>query len=512
MLLSKNKSDMKKINIILVFIAALGLTFNSCSEDYLETTPTDQLAEGAVFTTLENAWATLNGTYRAMYIQYSAQDQAGHASVMINSDMLGEDLVMTAAGNGWFNTVYKWDGHRNENNGTLYFIYRFYYKIIANANMIIANIDNIPGAAADKSSIKGQALALRAFCHYQLVQFFGDRYNAAATPNSQLGVSIMTFNTSVPQPRGTVEEVYTQVMTDINEAITLLGTAPARPHKSHINLAVAKGIKARVALTMQNYPLAAQMADEARTGLEMMTNTEYKAGFSTLTNREFMWGLEMISEHTVYFYSYYAYMSWNFNSTNIRQNPKAINANLYALIPATDVRKTLWEPAPTTTNFPLPATNYSRFAYMNRKFSANSSSNSWGDVPYMRVGEMFYIAAEAYARMGGAANELLAQQRLFTVNLNRDPSYVQSVNTGQALIDEIMIYRRVELWGEGHRYLDLKRTNSPLVRPTGGPNAGLHQTSLCTVFNIPAGDIRWTWLLPKAEIDASKGVIVQNPL
>ncbi len=490
----------------------MGLIFNSCSEDYLETKPTDQVAEGSVFTTLDNAWATLNGIHRAMYIQYSAQDQAGQGSVMINTDMMGEDLVMTAAGNGWFNTIYKWDGHRNENNGTVYFVYRFYYKLIANANMIIANIDNITGDAAQKAAIKGQALAYRAWCHFQLVQFFGDRYNASAVPNNQLGVSIMTMNTIEPIPRSTVEEVYTQILTDINESITLLGTASARPHKSHLNLSVAKGIKARVALAMQNYALAAQMADEARAGYNLMTNTEYKAGFNKLSNQEWMWGTEMISEQGVYFYSFFAYMSWNFSSTNIRGNPKAINAQLYALIPATDVRKTLWEPAPTTVNFPLPLTTFARYAYMNRKFMAFDAASSWGDVPYMRAGEMYYIAAEAYARLGGAANELLAQQRLFTVNVNRDPSYVQSTNTGQALIDEIMVYRRVELWGEGHRFLDLKRTNSDLNRPIGANNTGLHQTSLCTVSAIPAGDIRWTWLLPKAEIDATKGVIVQNPL
>lgn len=50
---------------------------------------------------------------------------------------------------------------------------------------------------------------------------------------------------------------------------------------------------------------------------------------------------------------------------------------------------------------------------------------------------------------------------------NRDASYTLSTNTGQALIDEIMVQRRVELWGEGFRFLDLKRLNLPLDRTVG---------------------------------------------
>ncbi len=78
---------------------------------------------------------------------------------------------------------------------------------------------------------------------------------------------------------------------------------------------------------------------------------------------------------------------------------------------------------------------------------------------------------------------------------------------GQALIDEIFFHRRIELWGEGFRFTDLKRTNSTMSR-AGIPN---HLPALIQVVTIPAGDIRWEWLFPQDELNANKALL-QNPL
>src|ERR1035437_4428324 len=118
--------------IVLVFMGA-------CKKDYLNTTPTTGVSQTSAFTTTANALEALNGIHRAMYSQYSNQNEGGEGCIMIDMDMLGEDLVMTSAGNGWFNTQYQWTDHRNANSAFNYFVYRFYYIIIANANMIINN-------------------------------------------------------------------------------------------------------------------------------------------------------------------------------------------------------------------------------------------------------------------------------------------------------------------------------------------------------------------------------------
>jgi hypothetical protein len=486
---------MKFLKYILIGLVGV-LGFTSCDKEYLDTTPTDAYGDVFVFSTADNAMVALNGIHRAMYTTYnSRQNQSGQNSMMINVDLLGEDLVMTTAGNGWFNNEYKWLDHRNSNGWLTYFPYQFYYKIIGNANTIIANIDNTSGDPLLKAQVKGEALAYRGWAYFNLIQLYAKRYDAATAATAP-GVPLLIVQSPDPQPRATVAAVYEQIIADLEASISLLSTPYKAYPKSHFTAPVVNGIRARVALTMGDYPTAASFANIARTttSASLMSNTQYKAGFNDATNSEWMWATIMIADQQVYFYSYFAYMSWNFNSTNIRGNPKAINSNLYNLISATDVRKTLWEPAPTTVNFPLPSTSYSRRPYMQRKFGVKDFTSSVGDIPYMRLAELFLIEAEAKARTGAAD----AADVLYTLAVNRDPSYVKSTNTGDALVQEILLQRRMELWGEGFRFFDLKRLDLPLNR--AGSN---HNATLAVTMDVPAGDNRWQFLFPIEEVNAN---------
>jgi len=60
----------------------------------------------------------------------------------------------------------QWQTHRNVNSGDLHYVYRFYYRLISNANVLINGIDAVPGLQADRNVIKGQALAYRAWSHF----------------------------------------------------------------------------------------------------------------------------------------------------------------------------------------------------------------------------------------------------------------------------------------------------------------------------------------------------------
>jgi hypothetical protein len=480
-----------------------GLAFSSCKKSFLDTFPTTSVAATEAVASTQNGYAALNGIHRIMYVQYDAQGQAGEGSNNIFRDLLGEDIVYPLA-NGSTGLIgfLQWTSHRNVNDGFLRYVYRYYYRIIANANVLIAGIDGATGPDADKKIIKGQALAYRAWAHFQLVQLWGKRYVAGST-NSQPGVPLLLTNTLEGQARASVEDVYTQVNKDIDEAIVLLAgyTRSGSAAKSNFNVNVARGIKARVALTQQNWDAAGTNAIAARTGVTLMTNAEYLSGFNNITNQEWIWGSRQIDDHNTFFFSYFAYISANFNSTVLRTQPRAINATLYNAIPATDIRKQMWDLTGATV--PVPPGG-ARVPYQNKKFLAQSSSASMGDVPYMRAGEMYLIEAEARARQGQSG---AAQAALFTLLKNRNASYLLSTNTGQALIDEIMFNRRVELWGEGFRFLDLKRLNLPLNR-NGIPN---HLPALASVFDIPANDNRWEWLFPQDELNTN-AAIIQNPL
>ena len=237
-----------------------------------------------------------------------------------------------------------------------------------------------------------------------------------------------------------------------------------------------------------------------------MTIDQYKSGFNDApSNPEWIWAALIIPDQGDTFGSYFGQISWNGNTSYIRGIPKRINKELYDRISATDVRKTLWEPSPNATNFPLPLTTFARATYMSRKFKTRANDNTLGDVPYMRLAEVYLMLAEAHARTpSGAAN---AQQALYDYESRRDPAYVKSTNTGTALINEIMDNRRTELWGEGFRFFDLKRLNQPLDRTVV---SNFVAASVNGTMQIPAGDVKWQWAIPIFEIQANPNT-EQNP-
>ena len=498
---------MKKILIAVTFLSLI----TGCKKEYYNVGPTGDVDEGAIYTTTGNAANVINGIYRYLYSRYSAQNQPGQGGVMLMLDFMGEDVHQATA--TWYtpgNGTGGWVNQKNDSYLYVEYPFRLYYRCIGNANALIENIDAAEGTDADKKRLKGEALTMRAWAYFNLVQIFAKRYDATAVPNSQLGVSMPLSALEVKLPRSTVEEVYTQINKDLADAITNFGTAsPAKSgaaFKSHLNLKSAWAIRARVALTMQNYVNAAAYAQQVITlgGHSLMTNAQYQAGFNDLSNPEWIWGAYVQDDQGDTFGSYMGQISYNGNTTYVRGTPKRINSALYDQLTATDVRKTMWEPAPTAVNFPLPASNFSRSPYMSRKFSIRNLPTI-GDVPYIRLAEMYLIMAEAYAKTPG--KEVDARAALFTLAVNRDPSYVLSTNSGQALIDEIMFHRRVDFWAEGLRFFDLKRLNQPLDR-TVVPN--YVSASGGGTLQVPAGSNLWQFAIPIAEIQANPNT-VPNP-
>ncbi|KRT17628.1 hypothetical protein ASU31_03540 [Pedobacter ginsenosidimutans] len=496
----------------LLFAGFSLLSITACKKDYLDTKPTDQVDNSALFTSAANAKNALNGVYRYMFERSTTvpdnaqQNKPGVGGIMLYMDFMGEDIGISSS-NWYTSDGGSWISHRTDNSTLLTYMYRTYYRIIGNVNYIIDNIDQASGAAVDKNTVKAEALTLRGYAYFGLVQLFGKRYDGAAKPNNQLGVPLLLASTDTNKPRATVESVYAAIVSDLETAIALNATAS---NKTHAGATVAKGIRARVALVMQDYPNAIKYAKDIVDANQypLLSVTDYQAGFNNATLGEFIWSSMPTLDQGDTFGSYFAQIAYNANTSFMRGNPKRINSALYDQISATDVRKKMWEPVPTTVNFPLPATNFARQPYMSRKFSVKEVGGpSLGDVPLMRTSEMYLILAEAYAKTPGS--EAAARTVLFNLVKQRDPAAVISVNTGQALINEILFNRRIELWGEGHRWLDLKRLNLPLDR-TVVPN--YVSASVAGTLTIPAGDVKWQFLIPRAEMEANSGLAgQQNP-
>jgi len=491
-----------------ISLAAFASIFlvTSCKKEYLETNPTDNVDAETVFETTDGALVALNGTIRTMYESLTNHGNFGQKAYDLVSDLMGEDMVVHTQGYNWFNTDYNYAGISNAQpdqrpDRTWY----YYYRIINNANRIIAQVPNATGSQEDKDQITGQCLALRAHSYYYLVNFFCK--NDVNSP----GVPLYTEPTTEGKGRGTVQEVYNQIFADLIEAERLL-TGKTRIHRSHINLATAQGIHARAALQFGDYNKALEMADQAITnsGASLFTRTQYTAeGFNTLSSPEWLWGLEVNVEQATIFASFYSHMD-NRQETGgyaALGTQKKITKALYDEIPNEDVRKSMFAGSPDPD---LPI-------YSQIKFQLRQPGNWASDYLLMRLAEMYLIKAEAAARLG---QDAVASETLHSLIVTRYPSYASSGLSGNALLEEILRQRKIELWGEGFGLLDVKRLGRGLNRPTGAGNhaganlnGGTGNNFNPNLFTLPATTNRWLFAIPQDEINANKALSAsdQNP-
>ena len=194
---------MKKL--LFIFISVTLFYITGCKKDYLERVPTSSLAEKDLLSTVVGNQTLLEGINRLTYTFYSTHDRFGQKSVDMIVDLLGEDFYQTERGYGWFVSWYQYIEHRNVTSANLEWTWSYYYDLVDNANIILANIDNCTDATLTANIpkvqfIKAQALTYRALSFYQLVQLYADRYNIGAT-NSQLGIPLVLQPTKVGLPR-----------------------------------------------------------------------------------------------------------------------------------------------------------------------------------------------------------------------------------------------------------------------------------------------------------------------
>lgn len=491
-------------HLALGLMVACSFMQTSCSSDYMDTVPSENASSETVYSSLDNLYIALNGIHAKMVSQDLGYQSIGsEPGFMIARDACGDDMTWdTHSGHkGYLN----WSYNTNSTSPYNYGIWETYYKFILNANMILDQLDkNYSDSSEDLAKyIKGECLVIRAWAHFQLVQYYGKAYRNGQE-NNQLGVPYRLSPEITQIARNTVEEVYSNINKDLDEAIILLNGY--KPNDvNHYNEACALGMKARVALTQQKYADAAEAAVQSiqiaeKSGFRLMTKDQLadlvqntvKCGFSDITTdtKEAMYAAMTEDDQTVYFYSFYAYMSWNFNSSSVRTGIRCISQTTYDMMSPTDLRRLWWDP---TGEAEVPGKSYNQRVYQNRKFTARSTADAVGDVAFMRMSEIYLIAAEAYARSGQDAK---AKQYLQTFLAERDPEYKDLGNTGDKLAEEIMVHRRIELWGEGFRWFDLKRLNLPCDRT--GSN---FDKSFCGFLKKEQDEDGWIFEIPKKETD-----------
>lgn len=481
-----------KIRNKIIAIFALVLVFSSCQKDFLETAPTDRLSADVMFETTQGGYLALNGLYRNFF-NSSDHDGFGHMAVVLTSDLMGEDMVMHSAGYNWFVSSYRYSATRNADAVVVLERWRRYYATINNANWILQNIDDANGPQNEKNNLKGQAYAVRAFAYYQLAQLYAP--SIIHNPDAP-GLPIYTASSQEGNPRSSLADVYAQIKDDLTKSIDAFGESTVQAHKSHISLPVAHGLMARAALASGDYPLAlthANHAIEKFGASKLFAPASYvPASFNRGSASEWMWGSVINTEQATIYASFMSHMDARQMSYASLGGQKKISQELYEQIPATDVRKSL---------FVAPGNGSG--ALVDRcqlKFGVQELGGWSADYVYMRLSEMYLIKAEAEARTGTGD----AAQTLFDLVSQRDTEYVKSTNTGDALVDEILLQRRIELWGEGFRFSDIKRTNAGLNRASGAPEN--HSSALAVTMTLPPNSPEFVFKIPTQEIDANENI------
>jgi len=502
-------------------LAGFGFLLSSCADDYMDTMPESSTATGTLIENTENAKLAINGICRLMTNQY-----------LSTQGMNGEGTIKTWYGNypgndfqkcnltGWSSII---NGIYHERNTSSYDYYPwfYYYKLIVNANAIIVNMEAMEGTESDKNYIKAQALTFRAYSYFMLSQLYCYRWDDSNNGASR-GLPLRLDLSNGELAASTLGEVYTQVYKDLDEAISAFNASDyKRPDNDNYSpdLSVAYAIYARAALTRQDWSNAAKYASMARQGYSLMTNDDYMSGFNTV-NDEWIWSVYGAPDQTLYYYGFFAYQGSNSSANICRNYPCAISKELYDLIPETDIRRQMFlgplgeEEATsyTTSNGRVqsgPLYNRAKaeyadklystslvFAYMQFKFSVVDQPGI-GELNNFRAAEMYLTEAEAKCHLGGSDAEI--QNLLIALNKNsgRDPGYTCD-KTGADLLEEVKLYRRIELWGEGFDWFDYKRWNQPIVRHAH-PQGSFHQTFAVTVE--PSDENKWTWVYPAKECD-----------
>ena len=443
-------------------------------------------------------WATTGNTHQTF----------GILAQTLIAEVMGDDMIMGAAGSGWFwyEASYSVKQRYTSTFWTSYFLWNSYYTWIANANYLLETTQTMP--AADVKYIRGQAYAIRAYSYFMLAQWFARTYKGHESDPCVPIYDGFTFNGSTGKPRSTVSQVYAQIDADIAQAIDLLnGTTQQEVH--HIGYAVAQGLQARIALVKEDWETAYSAATRAiNTSGKTVQNIDDFKGLNDATAGNVMWGAVIPVEEVGMYASFFSHLSITKDAYGTRA-PKQISKWLYNKMSATDARRAWWD----------PASGYSTGGYAQQKFEFSNAETWEGDYIYMRIEEMYLTRAEAACRMdltNTARNSLntLMSKRVTGYSTTKTGTALGTLTTDEtgSLLEEILIQRRLELWGEDGRIYTIRRLHQGFGRSTeDGWNA---QLTAGHAWSDPEC-YAWVMTIPQSEFNGNPNMdpqVDQNPM
>jgi len=470
----------KKFFYYIIPLALIAFLFSAC-ENKLDLEPHDAMSEDQALKTYDGLTLSLTGTYDV--IQESGS--YGQDYIQVN-EVLVDDIYWDGSYISYRDIADKAQTTANEEGQALWITA---YEGINQANKIIHAVDNYsindPRYEPNKDRIKGEALFIRAILHWQLVSYFAQPPGFTAD-NSHPGVPIKTEPTMNPDDatakpsRDDVAAVYNQIITDLNDAASLLPeTNPKRATKYS-----AHAFLSRVYLQNgQDTEAAAAANSVIESGLYGLLSDPVKC-FKTKNTQETIFEVQMTE------------------SDNIANDNQALANYFYY-----EERDEVHIPKDVINRYSDDDLRKSSFFYFRTKenddgtFDTTWYSNKWTDiyqnVPTIRYPEVLLNRAEALANLNGFDGEAVE-----LVNDLRERAEADFVDpaTADELMEAIKTERKLELVHEGIRINDLRRWRAQEIGNSNSTNQ----------FTVPWNNDHLILPIPQRERDVNEN-LTQNP-
>lgn len=499
---------MKKFLIILSSLLVISAS-NSCSERELDLFP-PSLDDIQDINTEDKLQKFLN----AGYLEMSSVNAFG-TQLMAIGDVMSDQLYVTS-GKSFAQTYnLNYNGLENE-----FSFYGTLYNAIMNCNLVINNTQ-VP-TNDDVVRMKAEAKILRGLAYFTLVNYYSPTPSSGI--NQEYGVPLVLndYDVSILPARATVAEVYAQIISDLKAGVN---EAPAIPtSKVFLSKTAAKLLLSRVYLTRRapgDAQLALQYSSEivnsSPEDFAPIAKADYRNYFmgspeeGSENQKETIWELD-INANTNQVNGLGANLALPTIYDRLVIDRRAILANkaFFDSFPHTDLpsipvpNNPAAPPTPqslspdvrrgdtksTVTNLPgvpnailpaglmstinLIATDNPRGAWINKYPRLTAEGNFQRNIKVLRFAEAQLNYVEALFLTGQTA---LALTKLNDFAISRGGSTYTA-----ATIDNILTEKGKEFYGEGQRFLDLKRYSLPLIK-----------NSNCVMnCNVPANDKLFT--------------------
>ena len=500
---------MKKIILALSIVAALA----SC-DDATDIIQPGELGADAAFVNVDDLATGIFGIY-----------STANSSVEIEFTSIFTDETAIGSSHGG-QSIELLQGVINPNSPEAINIWGNNYTLIFRANTLLTAAEGITPEAGEQALYDrtvAQALTLRAYAYSRLLAYYGENLEDDAT----LGTIVLDFpaDASTTLPRTTVGDTYDFIFDDLQRAEDLFDGAGTTYDRFFVSQAFVQGLRARVANYRGDTTMASNNANAVLTSFTLPTVGD-QATFARLWGDDLSVGAnEIIFNLDVTLNSGPAFGSiYNTNGSSLSDGPVfEMSRAVFNILEANfasngDVRRPTF--IDITSNVSSSYTtdanprNSDELVIDKYPGDANLGGLAGGlrnDQKVMRTAEMHFILAEVAARNSDFTEA--ARQ----VDLVRNARYTTAVTTAaysstQEAFADILAERRLELFAEGHRYIDIKRLGraANVGYDRDAVDCTLYQSPLCS---RPATDIETQYLpIPLLEFSGNPAIAgQQNP-